>query len=136
MACSVQPQIHHESTSHRLILCALDILGSTAFAAVKADLNGNITKLETRYNAHKEESKTVESLIKHEQATEKKKSTTEGLVWLLRGLSFTAQGLQKAQADGSKEISAAFTESYEATLKKFHNFVVKGIFAVRLPSFI
>jgi hypothetical protein len=108
----------------------LDILGSTAFAAVKADLNGNITKLETRYNAHKEKGTTIELLIKDEQATEKKKTTTEGLVWLLRGLSFTAQGLSKAQGDKDKEIAAAFTESYEGTLKKFHNFVVKGVFAV------
>ncbi|KAH8826803.1 glycolipid transfer protein domain-containing protein [Flagelloscypha sp. PMI_526] len=111
-----------------------DILGSTAFAAVKADLNGNITKLETRYNAHKEKGTTIELLIKDEQATEKKKTTTEGLVWLLRGLSFTAQGLSKAQGDKDKEIAAAFTESYEGTLKKFHNFVVKGVFAVAMKA--
>jgi hypothetical protein len=54
-------------------------------------------------------------------------------MWLLRGLSFTCQALQNAQKDSSVELSTAFTKSYEATLKQFHNFVVKGIFSVRLP---
>ena len=56
---------------------------------------------------------------------------TEGLMWLLRGLSFTCKALQVAQANKAKELSASFSEAYEATLKKYHNFVVKGIFAVR-----
>ena len=60
-------------------------------------------------------------------------------MWLLRGLSFTCKALQNTQANSSEELSAAFTKSYEGTLKKFHNFVVKGVFAVRvfpLSSFI
>ena len=61
---------------------------------------------------------------------EKKRTATEGLMWLLRGLSFTCKALLAAQASPSKELSAAFSESYEGTLKKFHNFVVKGIFSV------
>ena len=64
---------------------------------------------------------------------EKKRTATEGLMWLLRGLAFTCKALQIAQADASAELSAAFTQGYEATLKKFHNFVVKGIFAVSEP---
>lgn len=61
---------------------------------------------------------------------EKKRTATEGLMWLLRGLSFTCKALEGAQADKKQELSAAFLTSYEDTLKKFHNFVVKGIFAV------
>ena len=61
---------------------------------------------------------------------EKKRTATEGLMWLLRGLSFTCKALQAAQANPSEELSTAFTKSYEGTLKKFHNFVVKGIFSV------
>ena len=63
---------------------------------------------------------------------EKKRTATEGLMWLLRGLSFTCKALQAAQANAAEELSAAFTKAYEATLKKFHNFVVKGIFSVTL----
>lgn len=51
-------------------------------------------------------------------------------MWLLRGLAFTCKALQVAQANASTELSVAFTQGYEATLKKYHNFVVKGIFAV------
>jgi hypothetical protein len=51
-------------------------------------------------------------------------------MWLVRGLSFTCKALQQLQADKSAELSAAFSKSYEGTLKKFHNFVVKGIFSV------
>ena len=51
-------------------------------------------------------------------------------MWLLRGLSFTCKALQNAQANKTAELAAAFNQSYEGTLKKFHNFVVKGIFAV------
>lgn len=65
---------------------------------------------------------------------EKKRTATEGLMWLLRGLSFTCQALQNAQGNKSEELAAAFTKSYEGTLKKFHNFVVKGIFSVGVPS--
>lgn len=52
-------------------------------------------------------------------------------MWLLRGLSFTCKALQNTQANPKEELSPAFTKSYDETLKKFHNFVVKGIFAVR-----
>ena len=68
------------------------------------------------------------------EKNEKKRVATEGLLWLLRGLSFTCQALQNAQANLSEELSTAFTKSYENTLKKFHNFVVKGIFAVRFSN--
>lgn len=63
---------------------------------------------------------------------EKKRTATEGLIWLLRGMSFTCKALQNVQENKNEELSIAFSKSYEGTLKKFHNFVVKGIFAVRL----
>lgn len=52
-------------------------------------------------------------------------------MWLLRGLIFTCKALQTTQADKSTELAAAFSAAYEGTLKQFHNFVVKGAFAVR-----
>ncbi|TFY81976.1 hypothetical protein EWM64_g2037 [Hericium alpestre] len=63
-----------------------DLLGSTAFAMVQADLKGNITLAEKR----------------------------------------TAEQIGGARA--------AFAKSYEVTLKKFHNFVVKGVFSVALKA--
>lgn len=57
-------------------------------------------------------------------------------MWLLRGLSFTGNALSNAQKNTSEELSAAFNKSYEGTLKPHHNFVVKGIFAVRLIPYL
>jgi len=66
----------------------------------------------------------------HEKV-EKKRTATEGLLWLLRGLEFTLKSLKNLQENKTEELSAAFTKGYEGSLKQFHNFVVKGIFAVR-----
>jgi hypothetical protein len=70
----------------------------------------------------------LEQLVENEK-TEKKRVATEGLLWLLRGLSFTCTALQNAQSDKSMELNTAFTKGYDATLKAHHNFVVKGIFS-------
>jgi hypothetical protein len=68
-------------------------------------------------------------LVENEKG-EKKKTATEGLMWLLRGLSFTCKALQNSQSNKSQELSVAFTSSYEATLKKFHGILIRPIFSV------
>ncbi|PPQ66332.1 hypothetical protein CVT26_011163 [Gymnopilus dilepis] len=110
-----------------------DLLGSAAFSVVQSDLKGNIAKVRARYEAAPTLSSTLELLVENEK-NEKKRTATEGLLWLLRGLSFTCKALQNAQSNKSEELSAAFTKSYDVTLKKFHNFVVKGIFAVAMKA--
>lgn len=97
--------------------------------------------MKARYEADRDRSNTLEALVENEK-TEKKRTATEGLLWLLRGLSFTCKALQYTQADKSKELAEGFITSYGETLKQFHNFVVKGIFSVRngkflyIPSFV
>ncbi len=86
-------------------------------------------KVRTRYDETPTLSNTLEKLVENEKG-EKKRKATEGLLWLLRGLQFTCKALQNAQANASEELAEAFSKSYEGTLKAFHNFVVKGIFAV------
>lgn len=88
-----------------------------------------IQKVRARYDATPDKSATLELLVENEKG-EKKRTATEGLLWLLRGLSFTCKALQAAQSNPSEELSAAFNKSYDATLQKFHNFIVKGIFSV------
>jgi hypothetical protein len=51
-------------------------------------------------------------------------------MWLLRGLRFTCTALQNAQAKPNEELATAFSNSYNNTLKQYHNFIVKGIFSV------
>ena len=87
-------------------------------------------KVRARYDAAPAQSATLEQLVENEKG-EKKRTATEGLMWLVRGLSFTCKALQITQANQSSELAVAFSQSYEGTLKKFHNIIVKGIFAVR-----
>lgn len=47
-----------------------------------------------------------------------------------RGLDFTAQALRRSISDKSEELSTSFTKAYETTLKQYHSFVVRPIFAV------
>lgn len=126
-----------------------DLLGSKAFSVVQADLNGNIAvsirrsissdsinvsqKVKARYDAAPTLSGSLQALVVNERA-EKKNTATEGLMWLLRGLSFTCQALEAAQSNEKEELSVSFTKGYEVTLKKYHNFVVKGIFSVRIVT--
>ncbi|KAK0476725.1 glycolipid transfer protein [Armillaria novae-zelandiae] len=114
-------------------LDVLDLLGSSAFSVVQADLKGNIAKVRARYDAAPSQSATLEQLVENEKG-EKKKTATEGLMWLLRGLSFTCKALQNAQLKKDEELTVAFSKSYELTLKKFHNFVVKGIFSLAMKA--
>ncbi|KAF3082135.1 hypothetical protein TWF225_007631 [Orbilia oligospora] len=110
-----------------------DILGSTSFGPVKSDLNGNIAKLQKRYDAAKEKSGTLQELVLAERA-EKKKDATEGLVWLLRGLDFTAKGIRHNLDNPTEELATSFQHAYDGTLKQYHNFVVKGIFSVAMKA--
>ena len=89
--------------------------------------------MRTRYDAHPAQSGTLEQLVENEKG-EKKRVATEGLMWLLRGLSFTCKSLQNAQGDKTQELAPAFTKGYENSLKQYHNFVVKGVFSVSLTS--
>ncbi|WFD23672.1 hypothetical protein MEQU1_002366 [Malassezia equina] len=89
-----------------------DLLGSTAFAVVQNDMNGNI-----------------KHLVKNEgQPGDKKRTATEGLLWLLRGLDFTAQALRRSIENPSEELSVSFTNAYEKTLRKYHSMMVRPIF--------
>ncbi|ELU40245.1 GLTP domain-containing protein [Rhizoctonia solani AG-1 IA] len=91
-------------------------------------LFGMPRKVRTRLNSHPSESATLEKLVANEKK-ESKQPATEGLMWLLRGLAFTCKALQHCQADQTAELTAGFNKSYPETLKPYHNFVVKGVFA-------
>jgi hypothetical protein len=70
-------------------------------------------------------------LVENEKS-EKNRVATEGLLWLLRGLSFTCKALQYSQKDEKCELAEAFNTSYGETLKKHHTFFVRPIFAVSI----
>lgn len=49
-----------------------------------------------------------------------------------RGLAFTVAGLKRSLNNPTEELTDSFTKAYGETLKKFHSFVVKPLFAVCL----
>ncbi|KAM0751326.1 glycolipid transfer protein [Meredithblackwellia eburnea MCA 4105] len=110
-----------------------DLLGNPAFSIVQNDMNGNVAKIRTRFLATPDKSATLESLVENEKG-EKKRTATEGLLWLLRGLRFTQLALTRSQADKSEELNVSFTKAYEESLKKFHSFVVKPLFTLAMKS--
>ncbi|KAJ1302549.1 hypothetical protein OPQ81_002866 [Rhizoctonia solani] len=106
---------------------------SAAFKPVQSDISGNIAKVRARLESHPTESVTLEKLVANEKK-EKKQPATEGLMWLLRGLSFTCKALQHCQADNSVELSTGFNESYPQTLKPYHGMLVGTVFNLALKA--
>ena len=96
-------------------------------------MNGNIKKLRDRQAAAPSESSTLQSLVVNELKT-KKHTATEGLLWLTRGLDFTAQALRHNTINASDELSVSFRAAYADTLKPHHSFVVKPIFSAAMSA--
>jgi len=110
-----------------------DVLGSAAFKPVKGDMTGNIKKIRDRQLAAPTLSETLQDLVLNE-LKEKKHTATEGLVWLNRGLDFTAQALRHNLTNPTKELADSFREAYAGTLKPHHSFVVKPLFSAAMSA--
>ena len=110
-----------------------DVLGSIAFTPVKSDLLGNINKIRTYQHSSPATTSTLQSLVRSELAT-KKHVATEGLLWLTRGLDFTAQALRHNQVHAADELSNSFRAAYGETLKPHHSFLVKPIFSAAMSA--
>ncbi|PWN48438.1 putative het-c2 protein [Violaceomyces palustris] len=113
-----------------------DLLGSSAFSVVQNDMNGNIKKIRERLlSTGPDLSGTLEKLVANEgKPGDKKRTATEGLMWLLRGLDFTAQALRRSRNDKSEELAASFTKAYETSLRPHHSFVVRPIFSLAMKA--
>lgn len=81
---------------------------------------------------------TLEQLLAHEKTSIPKagnRTATIGLMWLLRGLKFTARGLRINLDNPGEELSASFRKGYEDSLKPHHGMMVRPVFSVRPCSF-
>lgn len=110
-----------------------DLLGSSAFAVVQKDMTGNITKIRTKLLADPAGSSTLQDLILSE-AGSKTKTATQGLLWLSRGLQFTAQAMRETIDNPAKELTVTFTDAYTQTLSKYHGMLVKPIFKLAMKA--
>ncbi|PYH48684.1 GLTP domain-containing protein [Aspergillus saccharolyticus JOP 1030-1] len=110
-----------------------DVMQSKAFGVVKSDLTGNIKKVRDRFVAAPAESQTLQELVINELKTGKH-TATEGLLWLVRGLEFTAKGLRHNIDNPSTELADSFRNAYGDTLKPHHSFVVKPLFSAAMSA--
>ncbi|KAL7308564.1 hypothetical protein PS15m_011752 [Mucor circinelloides] len=110
-----------------------DLLGSAAFSVVQNDMNGNIKKIRERLLSNPTANATLQDLMATE-APEKKRVATEGLLWLTRGLDFTAQALRRSMDNPAEELNVSFTKAYESTLRKHHNMLVRPVFSLAMKA--
>lgn len=115
------------------VFALFDLLGATAFGLVIKDMSSNISKVRTRFLSAPLVSGTLEKLVENE-TRETKRTASEGLLWLLRGLQFTCIALRRSQDDHSEELTQSFTKAYEQSLKKYHSFVVRPLFAIAMKG--
>ncbi|SCW03675.1 LAFE_0G15698g1_1 [Lachancea fermentati] len=110
-----------------------DLLGNSAFTVVQKDLTGNITKIRKRLLATPIESSTLQDLVNNERASGHK-TASEGLLWLTRGLQFTAQALRETIDNPDLELTKTFTDAYSKTLIKYHGILVRPVFKLAMKA--
>ncbi|XP_066571763.1 pleckstrin homology domain-containing family A member 8 [Amia ocellicauda] len=118
------------------IVPVLDKLGPTVFAPVKIDFVGNIKKINQKYITNPERFNTLQKIVLYEVDTgvaQVRNSATEALLWLKRGLKFLKEFLLEVNR-GEKDIHAALNNAYGKTLRQYHGWVVRGVFALALRA--
>uniref|UniRef100_A0A4W6DHZ7 Pleckstrin homology domain-containing family A member 8 n=1 Tax=Lates calcarifer TaxID=8187 RepID=A0A4W6DHZ7_LATCA len=118
------------------IVPVLDKLGSTVFAPVKMDFVGNIKKIHQKLMSDPDSFPTLQSIVLHEVHTDVaqvRNSATEALLWLRRGLKFLKEFLSEVNA-GEQDIQGALNNAYGKTLRQYHGWVVRGVFALALRA--
>ncbi|KAL2076686.1 hypothetical protein ACEWY4_027720 [Coilia grayii] len=118
------------------IVPVLDKLGPTVFAPVKIDFVGNIKKIQQKLQSDPDTFPTLQAMVLHELHTQQaqvRNSATEALLWLKRGLHFLLEFLTQVNA-GEQDIHAALNNAYGRTLRQYHGWVVRGVFALALRA--
>ncbi|MCI4374574.1 hypothetical protein PGIGA_G00007840 [Pangasianodon gigas] len=118
------------------IVPVLDKLGPTVFAPVKIDFVGNIKKVQQKLQSDPDNFPTLQSIVLHEvqmEVAQVRNSATEALLWLKRGLKFLKEFLSEVDA-GEQDIHAALNNAYGKTLRQYHGWVVRGVFALALRA--
>ncbi|KAF7712420.1 Uncharacterized protein PECH_002153 [Penicillium ucsense] len=117
------------------LVTLFDVIGGVGLAAVKSDLTGNITKVQERYNKAPAESQTLQDLVRNELKSGQHKAT-EGLLWLVRGLQFTASALRLSLNNPSEELNASFLGAYKAPggLSTHHGYIIRKGTEVAIKS--
>lgn len=111
-----------------------DLLGSSAFSVVQNDMTGNINKVSSKFLSDPINCGTLQKLILTEIKEGGKKTATQGLLWLTRGLQFTAVAMRKCIENADWELSKCFEKSYSETLTKYHSMLIRPIFKLAMKA--
>lgn len=110
-----------------------NLFNSSAFTVVQNDMRNNVKKIRTRYEIDPSEYSTIEKLMEKE-AHLKRRTATEAVLWLKRGLDFTAQSLMHSITHPDDELKISFMEAYDHTLRPYHSFIVRPILNVAMSA--
>ena len=82
-----------------------------------------------------EQSGTLEKLVQNEgPGGTSKRPATEGLMWLLRALEFTALAMRNSITNKDEELVTSFTNAYGATLRPHHSMFVRPVFTLAMKA--
>ncbi|WZZ64339.1 hypothetical protein YC2023_075709 [Brassica napus] len=100
-----------------------------AMTLVKADIGGNISRLEKNYLSDPDKYKYLYTIVHGEIESETSKgsaSCTNGLLWLTRAMDFLVEVFRNLIAHQDWSMSQACGDSYQRTLKKWHGWLASS----------
>lgn len=99
-------------------------------------MNGNIKKIREKHATDPAACQSLQNIVRLEMKAGGggKKTATEGLLWLTRGLDFTSQALRRNIANDKEELNVSFSKAYENTLQKYHSFLVRPVFSLAMKA--
>ncbi|UJR07714.1 hypothetical protein I4U23_011999 [Adineta vaga] len=114
----------------------VDKFNSPIFTPVKADVNGNITKLRRKRNQNVSKFQTLFAIVNDEiesQTTRIRNSATDALLWLERAFEFLSEFLHQF-SQGDKTLVDAVNKAYELSLKQHHGLLARSVFSIALRA--
>ncbi|KAK3414837.1 glycolipid transfer protein 1 [Eucalyptus grandis] len=118
----------------KMMLPVIDKFGA-AMAAVKADVGGNLQRLEKKYLSSPSEFNLLYGLVRAEVASKTAKSSsscTNALLWLTRAMDFLVELFHDLLDHPDWSMTQACTNAYSKSLKKWHNWLATSSFSVAM----
>ena len=115
------------------ILAVYDFLGKS-FLPIKTEVKGHIKGLETKLMSNEDAYEHISKILKAEQSCQKAKlpnSATCALNWIMRHLMFLHNFLTTL-LESEMTLIESLQFSYENTLSKHHDPVIKNVFGVSI----
>ena len=102
------------------------------FVPIKTEVKGHVKGLETKYLSSNEDFEFIIDIIDAEKLSKKSSmpnSATSALIWIMRHLMFLHHFL-RTYVESECSIKDCLKLSYENTLMKNHDQVIRNVFAV------